>query len=218
MTNEEAINRLKNTAWLGSNRDRKETEQAVELAIEALSVEPSDLISRKENGSLASIREQIEKHPYLDKTDTDLISREDIALAFDKTYCEPCREEKNDHNGVKCRACWVDDALDVIDDVRSRCEVDAKLDSDLISRADAINAFDDNICIVGAENAREVRCYISETIDKIKSLPSVSTERVVRCKDCEYRQDDISHNFCEINSHKCYDDDFCSWAKMKGGE
>lgn len=39
---------------------------------------------------------------------------------------------------------------------------------------------------------------------------------LVRCKDCEYRQDDITHNFCEINSHKCYDDDFCSWAKMKG--
>lgn len=40
MTNEEAINRLKNTAWLGSNRDRKETEQAVELAIEALKNRP----------------------------------------------------------------------------------------------------------------------------------------------------------------------------------
>ena len=50
-------------------------------------------------------------------------------------------------------------------------------ESDLISRADAINAFDDNICIVGAENAREVRCYISDTTNKFKYLPSVSAER-----------------------------------------
>lgn len=39
MTREEAIHRLKNTAWLGTNKDREETEQAVDMAIEALSVE-----------------------------------------------------------------------------------------------------------------------------------------------------------------------------------
>lgn len=36
MTREEAIHRLKNTAWLGTNKDREETEQAVDMAIEAL--------------------------------------------------------------------------------------------------------------------------------------------------------------------------------------
>lgn len=36
MTRKEAIYRLKNTAWLGSNEDREETEQAVDMAIEAL--------------------------------------------------------------------------------------------------------------------------------------------------------------------------------------
>jgi len=36
MTKEEAIYRLKNTAWLGTDKDREETEQAVEMAIEAL--------------------------------------------------------------------------------------------------------------------------------------------------------------------------------------
>ena len=36
MTREEAIYRLNNTAWLGTNKDREETEQAVQMAIEAL--------------------------------------------------------------------------------------------------------------------------------------------------------------------------------------
>ena len=57
MTREEAIHRLKNTAWLGTNKDREETEQAVDMAIEALSnnitespndvVEPNDDVIKK---------------------------------------------------------------------------------------------------------------------------------------------------------------------------
>ena len=44
MTREEAIYRLKNTAWLGTNKDREETEQAVDMAIEALKAEPNKAI------------------------------------------------------------------------------------------------------------------------------------------------------------------------------
>ena len=36
MTREEAIYRLKNTAWLGSDDDREEAEEAVTMAIKAL--------------------------------------------------------------------------------------------------------------------------------------------------------------------------------------
>ena len=36
MTNEEAINVLRNTAWLGTENDRERVEKAVELAVEAL--------------------------------------------------------------------------------------------------------------------------------------------------------------------------------------
>ena len=43
MTREEAIYRLKNTAWLGTDEDREQTEQAVDMAIEALS---ADTVSR----------------------------------------------------------------------------------------------------------------------------------------------------------------------------
>lgn len=42
MTREEAIYRLKNTAWLGTNADREETEQAVDMAIEALQREEAE--------------------------------------------------------------------------------------------------------------------------------------------------------------------------------
>ena len=56
---------------------------------------------------------------------------------------------------------------------------------DLISRADAVNAFDDNIMISGQDNANEVSCYIKETIAKIKALPSVSAERVGEWTLCE---------------------------------
>ena len=40
MTREEAIYILRNTAWLGTDKDRDETEQAVEVAIKALEQEP----------------------------------------------------------------------------------------------------------------------------------------------------------------------------------
>lgn len=40
MTREEAIYRLNNTAWLGSDDDRVATEEAVQMAIEALKEQP----------------------------------------------------------------------------------------------------------------------------------------------------------------------------------
>lgn len=44
--------------------------------------------------------------------------------------------------------------------------------SDLISRQDALDAFNHNLTVTGRENANEVRSYIKETMDKIKALPS----------------------------------------------
>ena len=47
MTREEAIHRLKNAAWLGTNDERNKTEEAVDMAISALEQEPcEDAISR----------------------------------------------------------------------------------------------------------------------------------------------------------------------------
>ena len=40
MTREEAIYELKNAAWLGTDHSRARTEEAVDMAIQALSQEP----------------------------------------------------------------------------------------------------------------------------------------------------------------------------------
>ena len=42
MTNEEAINVLRNTAWLGTENDRERVEKAVELAVKALTAQFAD--------------------------------------------------------------------------------------------------------------------------------------------------------------------------------
>ena len=52
MTREEAIYRLNNTAWLGSDADRVATENAVQMAIEALQAQATldDVSNAYENG------------------------------------------------------------------------------------------------------------------------------------------------------------------------
>ena len=42
---------------------------------------------------------------------TDYISRETFIADCEGWYCSPCKEQGKDANGVRCRACWVDDML-----------------------------------------------------------------------------------------------------------
>ena len=58
----------------------------------------------------------------------------------------------------------------------------------------------------------------------LKTLPSISAERVVRCKDCVhayYADNRVPHEqtwVCErFANEEITENDFCSWAKMKGG-
>lgn len=39
----------------------------------------------------------------------EYIEREAFLKDIEKRYCLPCKEAGKDHNGCKCRACWVDD-------------------------------------------------------------------------------------------------------------
>ena len=41
----------------------------------------------------------------------DYISREAFIADCEGRYCAPCKEQGKDSNGMKCRACWVDDML-----------------------------------------------------------------------------------------------------------
>ena len=46
----------------------------------------------------------------------EYIERETFLKDIEERYCLPCKEVGKDHNGCKCRACWVDDMRgDVID-------------------------------------------------------------------------------------------------------
>ena len=56
------------------------------------------------------------------------INADALVKRIDKELCKPCRDEKQDYNGVRCRACWVDDMLIWIDseptaDVRENVHV-----------------------------------------------------------------------------------------------
>ena len=42
---------------------------------------------------------------------SDCISREAFIADCEGRYCVPCKEQGKDSNGMKCRACWVDDML-----------------------------------------------------------------------------------------------------------
>ena len=71
--------------------------------------------------------------------------------------------------------------------------------------------------VVSREEYEEVKAYMDTLVDAFIEDGEELAEsvEVVRCKDCKYRQNDLTHNFCEINYHKCYDDDFCSWAERR---
>lgn len=46
----------------------------------------------------------------------EYIDREAFLKYIEERYCLPCKDAGRDHNGCKCRACWVDDMRgDVID-------------------------------------------------------------------------------------------------------
>lgn len=47
--------------------------------------------------------------------------------------------------------------------------------------------------------------------------PTIDAVEVVRCKDCRYRKKVSTSYYCELDEFNVKDEDFCSWAKMKGG-
>lgn len=43
------------------------------------------------------------------------IDADGLIADMQERYCKPCKERKEDYNGVRCRACWVGDAMDEVD-------------------------------------------------------------------------------------------------------
>ena len=46
----------------------------------------------------------------------EYIDREAFLKDAEIRYCLPCKEAGKDYNGLKCRACWVDDMMGDVDD------------------------------------------------------------------------------------------------------
>lgn len=51
-----------------------------------------------------------------------------------------------------------------------------------------------------------------DVFEQIKDAPTIDAIEVVRCKDCYYAEEDITHMFCVYFHHKVYEDDYCSNA------
>lgn len=47
---------------------------------------------------------------------SEYIDREAFLKDAETRYCLPCKGAGKDYNGVKCRACWVDDMMGDVDD------------------------------------------------------------------------------------------------------
>ena len=45
----------------------------------------------------------------------EYIDRDALIADIEKRYCKPCEAECKDYNHVRCRACWVDDAMGEIE-------------------------------------------------------------------------------------------------------
>lgn len=45
----------------------------------------------------------------------EYLDKETFKKSVEERYCKPCKAEKKDYNGCRCRACWVDDMLDEVE-------------------------------------------------------------------------------------------------------
>ena len=121
-----------------------------------------------------------------------------------KAVCKACYMYKyigEHHKDCKYYPC---------DDVVALEAVPEAPSGDLISRADAIEAVENNSYGMGSR----------ASIGAIKALPSVVAVQVVRCKDCKWNMDDYMGTWCSRlrGSHGTKADDFCSYGERKGGE
>lgn len=62
--------------------------------------------------------------------------------------------------------------------------------------------------------------YTPWIIDKINEQPTVDAVEVVRCKDCQFRDDPYDMGglrYCLRIKHYTWDDNYCSFGAKRGG-
>lgn len=219
MTREEAISWLE--AILSDYDISKFERDAIDMAISALQ-EPSDYIEGDIDFHCDLKHNRMTWFNNITESANDVVEKNDEVIErpiieHDREWIIGCIK----HDGF-IKTDRFDKANQIILEALEQTEP-----SDLISRADAIKAINDlhGGCIT--DNVKDITEYV------LLGLPSVSAERVVRCKDCDNRHTDdcpmYYEEWYEIDEGAGYvdndftvhdysqDDGFCSWAKMKGG-
>ena len=185
MTREEAITMLKKLRTFHNGTYAK----PIDMAISALS---ADIVPREHFDTLKENYDMISK-----------LLKEEHSKAVGKT--EPSNMAISALEVQNCN-------IKTQNDGKGECFAD----SDLISRGKAIQ----ELLSFRDSRAKGVSVYdlgfvdgINHSINMIDLVPSVSAERVVRCKDCKYNE----NGTCFVLMCVSFDDFFCGYAKMKGG-
>lgn len=147
----------------------------------------------------------IAEHILKNVPSADAVSREDyhnLLMAsndIDRALRQyQAKEETDAEPKWGCTANFVAEQLNKLEDMTVKEKV--KLIQDLL----------------GVELKEENLNYEYATLVDIKEPLKID---VVRCKDCYYAEDDITHMYCVYFGHKVYGDDYCSNAvERKGGE
>ena len=199
-------------------RCEQSVREAIDMAISALSIKP---ISVRNDGTLFINVLDAEKVHSVVVTDYGF---------FYKKFCEEVKQEDDSDYINDIPSEYLTEPIDLM----SHEEAWEQIESDLISRAEAM-AYPLGFDHYDKENgSREFICGVESYREYIQHLPSVSVEskatenkydcdlisRIVRCKDCEYydngENEVDSWEMCKRNLHSTSQYDFCSWAKMKG--
>lgn len=207
MTREEAIfilkEDVKNACW-------PMYQDALDMAISALSAEPSDLISRAD--AMGAVKETLSGNVYWDY----------VCDALKALKALPSAEAVQGFRGGKIPPKEMLNGTVLIPQhqwiemERELAELKEKFES-----ADRPNdAIDhDKEWIIGCiKHDGFIHTHRFDKANRI-ILEALQTD-VVRCKDCRYRYEegDCTHYYwCRLNDRPIDDDNFCSWAKMKGG-
>lgn len=217
MTREEAIETLRNAAWLGSNDDRQKVEDAVELAITALQAQDVDAISRQAvmwmltNLSYTQCKTQGEIE-VIGLAKTMLIAMPSAQASYrqvtgklDITDCISRQAAIDAIEKNAYRHTYVDQIIDIVSELPS-----AQLEPSQVAR---------DIATI-LENEQDMRVILSHQAE------------VIRCKDCKYwmphsqlgfdEDNEMYHDYCKklIPDDEYYAfyrnaNDYCSRAEWR---
>ena len=204
MTREEAIYRLKNTAWLGTDEDREHTEQALDMAIEALS---ADAVSREDWSNLVA------EYNNTIGAIMAVISAPTGIKEISDHFAELIKEEQTEL--VRCKDCRHNETRTVLNHGVNEpsCTFTKKVltENDYCSFGERAESKDKYIrwCAEQEFDKYDFSKSITESSnDVIESANDVIA--VVRCKDCRHAHFKDFDKYCPYMVGALKPNQFCS--------